>query len=64
MIEKDTNIIIKTAHQRELNKWLDYIGDEDVIDDTVRPLEQVDKGPTIEARSQRTYSVEDLFRAL
>lgn len=64
MIEKDTNIIIKTAHQRELNKWLDYIGDEDVIDDTVRPLEQVDKGPTIEARSQRTYSIEDLYRAL
>ncbi len=64
LIERDVNTIVKAAHQRELNKWLDVIGDEEVIDDTVKSLEQVDKGSIIEERKQRSYSVVQLYQAM
>lgn len=64
MIKRDVNTVVKAAHQRELSKWMDIIGDEDIIDDSVRPLEQVDKGPVTELRQQRNYTVEELYRAM
>lgn len=64
LIDRDVNIIVKQAHQRELNKLMDIIGDEDIIDDTIKPLEQVDKGAITEAKRNRNYSVVDLYKAL
>lgn len=42
-LQRTTNPIIKAAYERELNKLISAVGDVEVEDDSIKPLDQIDK---------------------
>lgn len=62
LIRRDTNYIVKEAHQRELEELIAVVGDIPEEDNSIKPLDQVQHQATAEARRVRGFSADTILR--
>lgn len=57
------NVIVKAAYEREITRLTELLGNE-VIDSSIKPLDQLENAAAKEVRANRSYSMAQLARVL